>query len=1210
MSEIEISVIDTRERTLSDEEKLIEYKKIALENDIPISHIYNFIELEKKITDDYESDLLSINMEKSIQRYQIYPIIDKLPHVSLDDLEKKYVGSAEIAFEPYSYSIYLSGIYNCVYHYDLTVPYKIYNKTINVIGYVINLNNDFMIPDPNAGRIMYTKDRILSNMTDEYLKQMIFTKDDLIKNFKWTHQDNYLICLFENEEHAVKITNHINTFYKLWDNTLNSNYLYYIHNVFKPRFALYELDIFYTSEEFKADIPEYMASVIPDIDKLYPGIIVDKYLSNVYFSLQGKPYSKDDLDNRRKLMVLYNKHLEIYKQKFERKYHDGELRFMYIRKFGMDEYAKIPKKGRISEHLDKKTLSVLENNLKKYKDYQALAQTKTEWSNYLYQLFRVQSEIQQKQIYRKLKELIPTLEKSTNPDTATIIEIDGIPAICQHSVDKYEDILNNVKPTYLQDYGIELSSGIFCKICGEMLQSFDDMKISFASSGGYNMIDMDDELYDYTWSAMGFATRSSIEFNPPKKGSRISKFITDMTYMIFPYMDEVNKRLQKNKTLSEDEYDKQKKVYTSMYAFALLAKIILENPDRVRFISHKFSFEKSPQVKDIVQFIADRVALNNPFDEAFIKENVINIFKQISRKDKVMLKSDNNDIIAYLATDIIYRELIYDNFITNLHKKGSLQTKLIAASNIEDNLMVKNIDDIKSLRHIYQKIEFKSNGKLKDIDLIKIAQESKTLIKFILTVKSKLRLHNIRKMIHYVKSQLYVEDPFIIEWVDNTAVIKDNPKYATYRQEYKYLYEIENNYMELYRFQVAKPLTFVEDINTYLQFIFTGKTYWSRVYGYEFNEKLTEKKEKKFHKHDWSLNVYVKYEDYRSRNLYDYPVSKLLIQKNIPSGYIFIDKICAICKQGWYNYYKIANIDDKVQEYFLIQNFYNKYTYKCPENKEPLHHYVKNKCKYCGITQEIIDSKDEGYYKKYKHVFQHQEYDVINLRPELIEVKPITITSNSYSELYNIMKYKKYKKEEIKIILDNLGLFEKQNLHAVLYEGVEIPKNTNLQINNLHMIICDMIIKIESMVNKNNIAKPPLWLEYLEKHLDEKVLGSMSKLHYPPNDTYMIDRTQLLAQDPETLLTFTKNYLADLLIYINKNVEPLFGYFSSLVIDTELASVEPEKKKMLNQLLVKDSYSNTITSEDNTFTVPSVDTGEPVEFGYDDMDYEGENDDD
>ena len=419
---------------------------------------------------------------------------------------------------------------------------------------------------------------------------------------------------------------------------------------------------------------------------------------------------------------------------------------------------------------------------------------------------------------------------------------------------------------------------------------------------------------------------------------------------------------------------------------------------------------------------------------------------------------------------------------------------------------------------------------------------------------------------------------------------------------------------EFYHFTMIKPKAiYANQPKSYLKFVVEDPKFLARIYGDTAgdHQNIDIPKTVIFHKHIFDKQAYVIIDKFIGYGIDNY--KKFIIGSTLNAGQIRIDSICSICGHGWYN------IPDKYDGFKVLQleqnlvNFYNMYGFRCPNPSDPnniFHIYKKDKCVNCGITAKIITDKNLQYYNKYKS--KRSPGEVVTKVKE-IKFQPV-IAENDVStvvpvdKIYNIYSGK-LKKEQFRNMFVNIGLNEQQQKDDVL-DGllVDAEKAQNQQTLSIHLLIYALLTRTQIIVNFNNFAKLPLWFQDLQENLSSKDVKLLKTLDY--KEPYLHQRNTY-KNNSEALNLFTMGYFADLMEFIlNCKIPVIVEYFCKFVVDYEISLFAPSKDKVINSAAgIQTTNPNMV---DNRFTKDFDDlvpADKLEEYGYSDMDYEGENDD-
>lgn len=118
------------------------------------------------------------------------------------------------------------------------------------------------------------------------------------------------------------------------------------------------------------------------------------------------------------------------------------------------------------------------------------------------------------------------------------------------------------------------NEGRWCKTCGEKLQEIAEQDISVANVEHWQSDDEDNHIKQSLWGEL----QNSVKFIKFTNSSNDPfKIIDYLINALTPYLKNVYLEIQKNRSLNENESKLYLSIYSSMYIYASLAKLIIEN---------------------------------------------------------------------------------------------------------------------------------------------------------------------------------------------------------------------------------------------------------------------------------------------------------------------------------------------------------------------------------------------------------------------------------------------------------------------------------------------------------------------------------------------------------------------------------------------------------------------------------------------------------
>lgn len=1230
---MEITVLEQTIPKVEQPEFDILLEQLEKDGTIP-SDVYFYmrtIEDKKPMTIELDTNLNGINIEKLAKLNQVYPIIEKKPSVSAEDLIDEYekyhgeittggVSSTNDDTGYHTEQVYFSDSVNCMYFEDIPTIHSIWNQTKDIIGICIDPRKDIMrIYDTSILYNMEPMDYLLSH-TYSYMVEMLLANTSLP-----IHPiDGYYIIYFKDENQTDKLLTILINYY--------NNALQFHNSIFAKYSAIiarnhtnmeyYDNDIVHKSlvynyiEQLSKNTKDY----ITEIDKLYHGKTGTKYEASMYYDLLNLP----PISDRKKIIVEYNHNYEIIKQKFKEGYHNNEVIYHYIQKFGMNKYRKCRSDTKIfSNMLDDKILSSIEKTIEKNHIFvKNLKNMNLDFMEDVEALHKTMEENLKKKIYYELKNKLNL--KKMPPDANEMHTVDGVKVICPHLINKMEAMINREQDNIIEDYGVKTNNMIFCRICGDKIYDIVETDISYDME--YMLEGYDDDMRKYIWSIIGFIVRSSIEFNPPRSSGSKNKFITDMTKRLMPYISDIDKKLMKSKTMAEEEYESNKTIYTNIYAYALLSHVIGDNYKIMRFKDNRFKFSMRPKISELAGYVANMMykKLKNylmiiNMDDKTFKLVIKQAFGEMNRADSMIINQEESSLFQFLVTDTIYRILFLDNFFhMNIDKNNRLKAYLEAGK--LENTLRESFDNLEKLDFLYQKIEMKT--KPPEFSIENVIKGNNTY-SFMSEINKIFMLHAMKHTIEYTRSRLYMKDMWKTEIIDGNLVKEMNKEYQEFIEPYKKLNHMEEEISRLFKYTFKRsryfgPANKSHAYNNYFNIV----GYWARSYGNQANKKYNKDAKSGFHKHKWSLNAYVEMEKFNGYSIYKYKPSIVAIRNKMEPSEVHIDNICSICYHGWFTYYEMTDAYSIMEKNFMIENFYNLYSYRCPEDKAPFHEFVNNKCKYCSVDKQMIENMDKSYYEKYKNKMKKEKNVVmVGIDWKMTYEENGKFNENNFTNLPQILIHKSYNQSQITNIVKNLGLNSGYYRDQVI-NGINVEQNHRKQIHNINEHINLLLTKIEIIIHYNNLSKPPLWAKKIMEEFDKKTMDKIHTIHpdiskmnmkINKNDTYYTIRKRLM-HDNKGLLSFTKAYIGNLMRHLKDTAgkihEDLFKYFSELLINMELDMATPDIKQSINDasqvsnLKLEDMGTDSSQLQD----LDELVEGKKYDFGYEDMDYEGEND--
>lgn len=947
-----------------------------------------------------------------------------------------------------------------------------FDSTIDICGFIVDPSTPVLEFNAEIYPFIEMSDAIRRIGSPEYLMNMLLLKnvnniwdDDMKGHNVFDKIGKHKIILFKDIEHATAVCDLIlNTLVSLVKSIHASISAWYVErniseSINKPEYAW--------SSIWVEPIPKIVKDVKISEKLLYP--ILSKL--NGLYPVRFNQYSESALwfdllnsgllDDWKQIQNKSPKDQEIYirnliKERkeflsaqddlhasqvtaFNRFYLEMQHRYYYIQKFGIDKFndvmSKIPIGARDGAELLKFTTPkeanlVLIDYKKNEKFLEAQSHSKESWIRVV-QLMRHEESLRTRQkLYKELKKLVRippgphTSDLKKDPGLKNndwIRSSKGYPIICPHIRDMFELEMHAAPDTSIKEYLIRNYAGeipvyqaYYCRICGERLSSTKQMEgvTTEMRIEGYSGIE--DELRSYVWSTVSQIVRLGVEFRELQTSQDIKKFISTITNNLYVFADLIEKMLNKQKTVINEEKENRKRLMVIIYVYAMLVKIVSDNPHQVRFNTPKFKGFKKVDIKKLLDHVIDVIVLSqntviNNISEfgktvttEYIKKILDSAFKHISDvvgKSKIR-EPVQPKLIQNILLDPLYLFIADGNLLVTMIRN----TKLSEFKKVElETILPKQVlrSSLVEIEETQRGIYERATNPYKSW----ITGWKPDTLKNAVNIKSGNIDHDLMTL--YVSHQAMIGD-YLLEYTHSgvfenpvweTTITQDpnsgidiitatlGPAYTTFIAKYQKMMDLEiikNNIYNHFRAHVVGSLW--RQIRSYRYAGFNTETdfkYLSLVYGIHTHkgnaDMLSIKTVNKFHKHKFSVYVWCTADKYADKPLSKYKPKDIILYSGdgkipIESDIILIDKYCSICGAGFKEAQKgSSDVQNLLEHHRDIVNFYNYFSYNCPSPKpkdlrdgNPYHVFGKSGCLNCGFKKEFIDDLDPGYYNKWK----------------------------------------------------------------------------------------------------------------------------------------------------------------------------------------------------------------------------------------------------
>jgi hypothetical protein len=753
------------------------------------------------------------------------------------------------------------------------------------------------------------------------------------------------------------------------------------------------------------------------------------------------------------IMIQYRKE---YKSAYEELVH----RWIYIKKFGYIRYRNFfdgvssinsiiygPKKSIMDVITKKEKDLILIEKEKDDKFFQAMQNSRAPWVSISQRLRYAKTLEERKKLYHELKKYLPprtpkALSKKIAADW--IRSKEGFPIICPHVRDQIEMEIRGMTDKEIHDFLLAyagetpLYDAYYCKICGEPMTYTDNMEGISMFEGEQPIMmyhDIEDGMKEYIWKQVNQVVRGWIEFRDIKTNKYINQFVSTITSDLYDIIILIDKQISKSKTNSLEEIEYKRKLQTYIYIWAVLIKIVLENPGKLKFVFQR-DFQK---IKSDVLFTKVLEKLLSTQDillrklkitnEASIQEALYTAYTNINA---LLSKSKVENPRPLSMEELVELDPIYW-YISNIYvlqKLGVFGGKHFALGS----------NPAKSLFNIWEGIS-PTTIFGKDLDYEKPAIQKIGVGTAADGAKSDYFINCFNDFMRYIESRVW-EVP-----IYNVSIAYDsvNPNLFTIhvaiREEHKKFresmtktFELEQTVFTERRKENAYPIGALPFVRKrtypYLGYMIINYPDFllDRMYGESVNKSLNQKflpvnndvdvskLKNKFHKHKWNITVYATLKrwagfglkHYKPNEVKSYHTSDSAVAKELTTSADFInlkvvDHLCDVCYNTLssvifdYSFSakdvaKLDNVSQSVRKIIereqTLVNFFNYYQNRCPapslkqiKEGDQFHIFITSrkvnqedeKCSNCGVTKDMLSKRDSGYFEKFVKKFQETQ---------------------------------------------------------------------------------------------------------------------------------------------------------------------------------------------------------------------------------------------
>jgi hypothetical protein len=698
-----------------------------------------------------------------------------------------------------------------------------------------------------------------------------------------------------------------------------------------------------------------------------------------------------------------------------------------------------------------------------------------------------------------------------NPDAITDAsgtpETAGTAALCPHNYNKFEMLSGtyndqDLRRMLLKYTGkVAIDNAFFCKICGEkLIQQFHEGHQAFVAGKRVHTQANVNLLSSQVWKVSRNIINANVEFDTPTDVKALATAVTDV---IHPFIDQHKKAAEDVRTNTPGNITDIVYLYTTIYVYAMLSRIISHNPDDMRF-----KIARKPKTRTV----KSRPTGGNPQPKNPRKVNVKHLQTTLSQALTFILKNDSLiKSISYISRDAV-KPMLIKAFKSIMSTQVSTKTfnYLLPSSFVMRSRVYKYLHHA---NRMHRELNFTDIRRVLGIELDDVAKTPDLLAKAVIPKSwgdSKYSAYTYASFIHfidYVKNNLHM-----MSW---NSVRRDK-----HYKQYLRLLEFERPYFkELWSWK--RPI-FVQYYHDDPAGMFVRQAArLSQIYcsdGQKHNFKSYVMSGNREFQQSWITN----------------PADNKALQKMDLQ-----DIKCTRCNALKSKPDTKTNINEVLNMLEHRRAFFNMYSFKCPKSGK--HEYnTRGKCAKCNVTKLEIFQQDQDYYEKYRHLFNKylSETSKINdtIRKENFKrisdtykpSKPIISKKSTWKNSQDYVELARLVNVQLPLI-ENIGLYENRNLDD-LSRVRQVATDPELRTQALSLANYTGVVAIEyEMLRNGNITSPTLQVFSEKWEINFAELPAIQNSY----DEFRKHRTAHLPNDK--LVNFGLSTLSTALITIHRS---------------------------------------------------------------------------
>lgn len=394
----------------------------------------------------------------------------------------------------------------------------------------------------------------------------------------------------------------------------------------------------------------------------------------------------------RKLQVEQNtNHAMKMRMKIDAEHMEMTYRWIYIEKFGYDRFVKIMNGNPYNPESILTLVSPREKSLiltqqEKTKKYLEA------WANNTCPHIPLERKMRESDdrntkivLYKNLRNFMPTMDRRLSKEKLTSVDFIKcnnckFDLICPHVRDQMELLKKRVPDHEITNFIVKYAGKTpfyqyyYCKICGEEITKTLTMDGFDAFIGGKRIEfhNIEDDLRNFIWGAARYIVSNYIEFSGVQTEKFKTSFVAGLVDTIYDFIVVIDKSIGRSKTISAEEMANKKQIFTEVYIFALLIKVIKDNPKSLKFTyRNRFKYEKSGKTTPINKLFSQAYTILADTKNVLISktdgvdENVIknSLFKAYSNVTSVLGKSHVQKLPSENFIDMLMLDPVYSYYV-------------------------------------------------------------------------------------------------------------------------------------------------------------------------------------------------------------------------------------------------------------------------------------------------------------------------------------------------------------------------------------------------------------------------------------------------------------------------------------------------------------------------------------------------------------------